>query len=252
MRTRVVVTAVAALLMMASAAEAQRSGRGYGSRQGPQLAGNVSFGVVGATPIGDLGSFFDAGFGAQFSGAVAVGAEGRVRLRGQLGFLNYGIERQQFCFSLPIGCRVDLDLTTTNNIFFGSVGPEVAFPQGRFEPYVHVGGGFAAFVTSSSLDDGYDHGRDFGSTTHLSDAVLSWTAGGGIRIRLSEGRKPVSLDLGVDRQENGVAEFLTEGDIIDHPDGSITVFPNRSAANLMTFRVGISIGIPHKGDRRRR
>ncbi len=52
-------------------------------------------------------------------------------------------------------------------------------------------------------------------------------------MRVSTGRTPVWLDFGVERHENGVAEFLTKGDIIDHPDGSITVLPNRSEANLV-------------------
>ena len=36
--------------------------------------------------------------------------------------------------------------------------------------------------------------------------------------------------------------YDAEGDILDHPDGSITLFPNRSEADLMTFRFGVSVG----------
>ncbi|HSG46894.1 MAG TPA: hypothetical protein VLA43_03665, partial [Longimicrobiales bacterium] len=72
-----------------------------------------------------------------------------------------------------------------------------------------------------------------------------WRVGGGMRIQVKGGRKPVALDLGVERHQNGVADFLTKGDIQDHPDGSITLFPNRSEANMVTFRLGVVVGIPH-------
>ena len=109
--------------------------------------------------------------------------------------------------------------------------------------------GFSAVVTTSSLggDDGYD---DYASTTNFSDGVFAWRAGGGVRIRVNGGRKPVYLDFGVERHQNGIADYLTKGDILDHPDGSITLFPNRTEANLVTFRMGVSFGIPHRGDRR--
>lgn len=233
----------AAVLLSVSNVEGQRP------RRLAQPSGHFDMSFIAANPVGELGLFFDQGFGAQFGGAVPIAAEGRVRLRGDFGFLVYGWERQDHCFSLPIGCRIDLDLNTTNNILFGGLGPEIALATGAVEPYVHGTVGFSYFFTTSSLSgDGY-YRDDFGTTTNYSDAVLAWRAGGGIRVRLTDGRKPVSLDLGLERHENGVADFLTKGDIQDHPDGSITVFPNRSEANLVTFRLGISIGVPRSGRR---
>ena len=57
------------------------------------------------------------------------------------------------------------------------------------------------------------------------------------------GHRPVYLDLGVEQHHNGIANYLTRGDIVDHPDGSVTIYPNRSEANLMTFRLGVSVGL---------
>ncbi len=31
---------------------------------------------------------------------------------------------------------------------------------------------------------------------------------------------------------------------MDNPDGSITLFPKVSEANLVTYRIGVSVGIP--------
>jgi len=96
-------------------------------------------------------------------------------------------------------------------------------------------------------DDGYD---DYASTTNFSDGVFAVRVGGGVRIRVNDGRKPVCLDFGVERHQNGVADYLTKGDIIDNPDGSITMFQNRTEANMVTFRMGVSFGIPHRRSRR--
>jgi len=228
--------ALMVLALVAGHADAQR-------RAPRRPAGYVGLSLVGAGPLGELGNYIDAGGGGQFYAMVPLDAEGRVRMRGDLGFLVYGHERQRFCFSYPVGCRIEMDLTTTNAVFFGGLGPEVALATGDVEPYLNASFGFSYFATTSSLSGDREY-EDFASTTNFSDAVFAWRAGGGIRIRVKSGRKPVSLDLGVERHENGVAEFLTKGDIVDNPDGSVTMFPNRSEANLVTFRLGVTVGIP--------
>ncbi|HSG07748.1 MAG TPA: hypothetical protein VLA36_05310 [Longimicrobiales bacterium] len=224
-----------ALAVLAGGADAQRRSQ--------RPAGYVGLALVAAGPLGELGDYIDAGGGGQFYGMFPLDPDGRVRLRADFGFLVYGHERQRLCFSYPVGCRIQMDLTTTNAVMFGGLGPEVVLGSGPVEPYLNASFGFSYFTTTSSLsgDNDFD---EFASTTNFDDAVFAWRAGGGVRIQLSKGRRPVALDLGVERHENGVAEFLTKGDIVDHPDGSITLFPNRSEANLVTFRVGVTLGIP--------
>ena len=39
------------------------------------------------------------------------------------------------------------------------------------------------------------------------------------------------------------SDQLTKGDIVDNPDGTVTMFPSESEADLLSFQVGISIGI---------
>ena len=55
---------------------------------------------------------------------------------------------------------------------------------------------------------------------------------------------PILLDLGATYHRNGEVTYLRKGSIVDHPDGSITVTPIRSEANFITYRIGVSIGIP--------
>ena len=213
------------------------------------LAGRVGISFLVGEPQGEMGVLVDEGFGLQLDGAFLSAADGHLLLRADFGFMIYGHERQQFCYGAPVGCRIGLDLTTDNAILFGGIGPEIVLATGAIEPYVNASLGFSAFITTSSLgdDDGYD---DYASTTNFSDGVFAVRVGGGVRIRVNDGRKPVYLDFGVERHQNGVADYLTKGDIIDNPDGSITMFPNRTEANMVTFRMGVSFGIPHRRGRR--
>lgn len=213
-------------------------------------AAYVGGAFVGADAVGELGAYIDNGFGGQLWGALPIGEDGRVRLRTDFGFLIYGNEHRNVCFPVPVGCRVTLDMNTTNYVLYGGLGPEVVFTTGAVEPYVNASIGFAYFATTTSLK-GDNDSENFASTTNFSDGMFAWRAGGGMRLRVSNGRAPVWLDFGVERHENGVADFLTKGDIIDHPDGSITLLANRSEANLVAFRLGVTVGIPHGGQERR-
>jgi len=177
---------VCGLFLPAGEARAQRS-------VGP--GGFVGIGFVAADAVGDLESLVDRGFGLQLSGAAPMAADGYLRVRADLGFVVYGYERVRFC---DFTCRVGSALTTTNNIVFGGIGPELVLARGGFQPYLHATAGLSWFVTSSSLDDNDGYGR-----------------------------------------------YLTQGDIVDGPDGSVTIYPNRSDADLLSFRFGVSVGIPN-------
>ena len=197
--------------------------------------------------MGDLGAFVDQGYGLQFEGGAPMAADGHVRLRGDFGFVVYGLERQRLCYG-SIGCRVGSDLTTANSIFYAGIGPELVLATGAVEPYLHTSAGLSYFVTSSSLDD-HDGLGPYLETTNYSDLVFAWKVGGGVRLRVGRGHRPVFFDFGVERHDNGIANFLTAGDIVDHADGSISVFPNRSEADLMTFSFGVSVGLRGAVDR---
>ena len=84
----------------------------------------------------------------------------------------------------------------------------------------------------------------FGNTTNHKDTSLAWRTGGGILVRLVRGPVPVALDLAAYYHRNGVAEYLTEVDIEDLPGGSIDLSPRRGETNFVSFRLGVSIGLP--------
>lgn len=239
----------ACLLAFSGDAAAQASSRSSESPQAP-ADGAPRFYVGGgfwyAQPEGEFARYVDGGIGLDLNGSFALDPEGFLSLRANLGFIQYGRETQQVCFSATVGCRILLDLTTSNDIFVGGIGPELALPTRTFRPYVFGTVGFSYFSTRSSLEGTTDT-REIAETENYGDGTLAWVGGGGMAIRLSHGRHPIDLDLGLEYHDNGRAEYLREGDIVDEPDGSITLYPTRSETDFTTFRVGVRVGIPRGG-----
>lgn len=213
----------------------------------PRGFGGAAFVVGNAT--GEFQRYVGAAYGGELFGRVRLDPQGWMSLRGDLGFLVYGHERIRVCSA--VSCRVQFDLTTTNSILFGGVGPEFALPGQVLRPYVYGTLGFGYFNTTSSLGGSHDSG-DFASTVNFDDAVFQSRVGAGVQVKLSGGRTPVYLDFATEYHANGDASYLREGDIEDHPDGSVTLYPRRSEANLVTFRFGVSIGIRSERERPRR
>ena len=223
---RELIVMVAGLMASAGGLEAQHRGPG----------GFVGLSFVAANPIGEMGTLVDNGFGLELSGGMPLAAGGHLRMRVDLGGVVYGWERISYC---DFTCRIGSDVTTTNSILYGSVGPEIVLFRGDIEPYVHVGAGLSYFVTSSNLDDNDGYGP-YLETTNYSDTVFGWRYGGGLRFRAGGN---TFIDLAVERHDNQVANYLTEGDVVDQDDGTVLLYPNRSDADLVSFRVGVSFGV---------
>jgi len=216
----------------------------------PLPRAHVGMDLIAGDPVGEFDQFVGAGFGADFFGRIPLDPNGVLSLRADFGFLIYGYESKRVCFQ-GVGCRVQARLQTTNNILFGGIGPELALPLPGFRPYVNAFWGFSYFNTTSSLEDDWGDYNQF-ETENLGDGTVSWGLGGGVEVNLRRGRVPIDLNLGVRYHENGRMKYLTEGDIQDNPDGSITLYPVLSEANLVAYHFGVSIGIPRGGDGHRR
>lgn len=224
----------AALFLAAGAATAQET-------PGP-IRGYAGGGLIGAQPVGEFGDFIDWGFGAGGHFVWNLDRSGALGVRVDGGFVNYGRERDRVCLSTTVGCRIEVDLTTTNDIAFASIGPQIALPTGPVQPYANASIGFSYFSTSSSVSGVDDHDDEF-NTTNFDDITFAWQAGAGLRVPVSMARLPVFIDAGARYNTNGSVEYLRQGDIIDHPDGSITLMPQRSDADLVTYVIGVSVGI---------
>ncbi|TVP50188.1 MAG: hypothetical protein EA350_00920 [Gemmatimonadales bacterium] len=218
-----------------------------GSGMGPEgpprmLAGG---GIVVGQPLGEFGDYVSVGFGLDAFGRIALDPEGWISLRMDAAFLTYGRETNRVCFSSTVGCVIQLDVTTSNNILSMGIGPEIAVPLGGRGGgvYMGVGAGFSYFSTDSEVRGAQSADPAFATTRNYSDAGFAWTAAGGVRVPLTRGETPVSLDLGVRRLGSGLREYLTEGDISEGPGGSLELNVRRSEADLLLWRFGVSVGL---------
>jgi opacity protein-like surface antigen len=203
--------------------------------EGPTLA--VYWGLYGdyARAVGEFSDYVRHGGGMSGFAALPLGAGSPLALRADAGVLIYGSERQRMCLG---NCRIQVDVTTTNTILYLNAGPQLIVPAGRVRPYINTAVGLAAFSTGSQVEGSSGSQEPFASTTHQNDVTFQWLAGAGVVVPFRPGG--VGLDVSVRYHGNGQVEYLTKGDIQDNPDGSITITPRRSQANLLTFRIGIA------------
>ena len=209
-----------------------------------QEAGPLSFGanVLFAQPVGEFADNVDFGFGILGRGTLDVGAPGVLGLRLDLGFVNYGNEEIQICITLP--CRVTGAITTSNDILLLGIGPEIGTGRGRVRAYTGASIGLAHFSTTSSVDGTDGLGIPFAESTNYSDLTFAWRAGPGIEVLLHEGDEAlISLDLAATYHANGEATYLTKGDIVDLPDGSVELHPRKSKTDFWTIGLGVSAAI---------
>lgn len=199
--------------------------------------------LILAQPMGEFDEYVGLGGGADGFFRFPFDEAGVVSLRAQLGFVNYGNETQRVCLSETVGCRIQVDLTTSNNIFLFGIGPELAVPAGPLRLYANGTAGFSYFSTDSNVE-GTSDVEPFASTRNFGDGGFAWSAGGGLQVHLTETDRGVSiaLDIGASLQKNGQREYLTEGGITDLPDGSIRLDVLRSDADLLLWRLGVAVG----------
>jgi hypothetical protein len=218
---------------------------GPATRDGePRFQGGAAFNV--ARPVGQFGQYVSDGFGAGLHGLMRLGAAGAFALRVDGSFVQYGRETKRVMLSPTVGGRINVDLTTSNNIAWFGVGPQLMVPRGPVRPYVNGSVGFSYFATQSSIeapDGGADDDRDYFRNTNLDDVTLSYGGGTGVLVPVGRGARTLFfLDVGARFHNNGRARYLREGGIEDLPNGDIRLHPIDSNANLWTYHVGISIG----------
>jgi hypothetical protein len=189
-------------------------------------------------PKGEFAGNVGKGFGFNLNGLFKIDYKGYLSLRADGGALQYGRERKDVSFFGVTG-RVDLQLETTNSIAWGSIGPQLMIPDGPFRPYANAAVAFTNFSTSSNLNDSF--GQSLASNQNQSDASHAWIFGGGFQIPVGA---TGAIDLGARYYYGGRATYLTRGDIIDNPDGSITITPRSSKTDMVLWQLGFSLAIP--------
>lgn len=193
-----------------------------------------------AVPQGEFADFVGAGFGVMGDLTFALDGEGWLGIRLDGGYLNYGRETERAPLSPTVG-RVNVDVTTGNNIILAALGPQLTLPHGPFRPYVNAIGGLSYFFTESSVKGTANVGT-FARTTNFSDLTYALGVGGGVYIPLGGGVSPVLLDLGLQYRTHGRTRYLREGSIRDDGTGGISFTPIESDTDLLLIRLGLSFG----------
>jgi opacity protein-like surface antigen len=207
-----------------------------------ELRSSGSFSFIQSRPAGAFRNNIGFGYGGNAAYMFRLDREGFLSLRADAGILGYGSEHFNTPLSSTIGGRIQVKVSTTNYIVPLSIGPQLAWPTGKFRPYVNAGVGAQAFFTESNVE-GSDDSWEFANTTNQSDWTSSWVAGGGVYMPIYEGKTKVSIDLGVQYHNGGRAQYLKPGSIQDLPDAQIRVTPLESDTHMMLVRLGVRIGL---------
>jgi hypothetical protein len=200
-----------------------------------------------ADPRGDFANYVNGAFGITGNLIHSFGDDGVVSLRADLGYLIYGhTTRRQALGGGALGL-INVDVTTSNNILNGGIGLQLMTPDAAIRPYVNGTIGFSYFFTQSTIEGSESFDSPFAESENYSDGGFTTAFGGGVYIPLSRGAKRVSLDLGVQYHKNSDIKYLTKESIyIQDTQSTPVITPVRSAADFLTFRLGLSFGLPFK------
>jgi hypothetical protein len=204
----------------------------------------VGLAVDVARPVGEFREHVRLGAGVAFHGvARAPGRAGALAVRAEGGIVRYGSESRSVPLARGYAGHLRTTLTTSNDIAWVGVGPQLIVPRGPARPYVHGAVGAASFVTQSSLAD--PRGDDvLARYTELETLVLSYGGGAGVLVPVKrESDLTILLDVGARFHHNGRTRYLRPGGIEEGYGGETVLHPIESAANLWTYHVGLSIGM---------
>ena len=226
-------SAVVGTLVWTSAPAGAQSG--VEERTPSRFSGSLA--VLNTQPLGELQT--GPGYGIGLSGAWAVDAARRFRLRGELRAAIYGRDTRTACLSETVGCLIEIDINTDYTSFYFGVGPEVGIPLLGSELVLDATAGVGSFGVTSSVRGVSDpEGENLLSTNNFSDTFFAWSAGGELRVPVSS---VISLALGARYQHNGQASYVREGGVTRNPDGSITVDAITTDANQMALTLGVAL-----------
>lgn len=191
-------------------------------------------------PTGEFEQFVRWGGGISASFVAGLDRQGLLGVRVDGGFLWYGHEH----YDVWLGPRVPyatFRVNTDNFIGTIGVGPQVTLGNGPVRPYGFGLVGVSYFATTSSVEG--EWGETYDSRLNYDDAAFALSAGGGLLMQVGGRSHPVFLDVGALWTHNGTTTYLTEGGIVEYPDGSMVLLPILSEANHWTFRLGVAFGI---------
>lgn len=175
------------------------------------------------------------GYGFDFTGLLNIDPKGWIALRGDGGSVQYGHEGGFIGYYGGI----PLDLTTDNKFAFGSLGLQLQFPDGPIRPYASGSYALVRFYTQSCISAEDNSIQDQCNTNH-GDWAGAGVFGGGFLVPIGTS---FSINLGARYHYGAKATYLKKGDIVDNPDGSITMNVRSSKTDLVLWQIGIHYAI---------
>jgi hypothetical protein len=240
---RPVVAATVALSILAAPVSAQVPTFHLDSATPKMSRFTMGLDGMAAQPRGDFATNVNQGWGGAVNIEYALDRMGIFSLRGDFGGLIYGYENKKVALSSTIGGRVTVDLTTTNDIFMASIGPQLMLPGRYVRPFANAAVGVNGFSTSSSVSGTNSSDQSFASTQNASDGAVAYNFGGGLYFPFGDHNG--GLVVGGHYYNSGEASYLLKGGITDNPDGSITLDKRRSRTDMMVYQIGVSFRLSH-------
>jgi hypothetical protein len=204
------------------------------------VGGSLTF----ASPQGEFKNYVDGAVGLN-GHLIHQFGDGIVAFRADVGYLIYGSATRRQSLGQGAFGLVAMDVTTSNNILNGGLGLQLMAPTGSIRPYVNGNLGFSYFFTESSIAGSNYDNEPFASSNNYDDGGFSTNWGGGLYVPLKMGIKnPVILDIGFASHRNSDMRYLTKESIyIADANSTPVITPVRSAANFVTFKLGVSVGV---------
>ena len=181
------------------------------------------------------------GYGFDVTGLLNIDRTGWFALRADGGGVQYGHEGGFIGYYAGI----PLDLNTNNRIGFGSLGLQLQFPNGPLRPYASASYGLVRFYTNSCVSAEDNSIQEQCNTNH-GDWAGAGIFGGGFLLPIGTSFR---LNFGARYHYGNPATYLKKGDIVDNPDGSVTLNVRSSKTDLVLWQIGIVYAFPQSTGR---
>lgn len=206
----------------------------------PKLPGRFTVGADFAVsqPKGEFANNVPTGYGFDLNGLFKLDPKGWIGIRADAGGVRYGHEH----IDLGFFSGIELGLNTDNRIEFGALGLQFQFPDGWLRPYANASYAGVHFTTESCVSNPDGLVQDQCHSNH-GDWAGAGVFGGGFVIPFGS-KSFGALNLGARYHYGAKATYLRKGDIIDNPDGSVTLNVRSSKTDLVLWQIGFSYNIP--------
>jgi hypothetical protein len=189
-------------------------------------------------PRGAFGQNTGNGFGINGTLIFRLEPNAVANWRADIGFLSYGNQTRRIPLT-GTGGLIKLDLRTSNNIATFVTGPQLQIPMGAITPYAAALGGFSVFWTQSSVEGSSNDNTPFASSTNSNDVARAYGGQVGTYIRVYNGTRPVSLDLGARLLRHDDAEYLNEQRVREAFEQNRDPIPLRGRADFVSYYLGV-------------